>query len=157
MTRAPSGRAKRGFPSAVAPIDAAAFAESMAGFSLESRSLAVAVSGGADSMALVLLLREWCAHRHMMLTALTVDHCLRDESSAEAAQVGAWCKTLDVAHVVLPWRAGASQRGLARSPQTAARAARYDLLLGWCSANGNAPLCIAHHADDQIETFFLRL
>ena len=172
MTGAPSGGAKAGSPSAdvieqvagqrtatdAAAIDRAAFAEAMAAFPLvDRRGIAIAVSGGSDSMALLLLLREWCANRHVTLTALTVDHCLRDASGTEAAQVTAWCATLGVTHVVLPWAMGASQRGLSRSPQAAARTARYDLLSGWCRANGYASLCVAHHADDQIETFFLRL
>lgn len=172
MTRAPTGEANAGSPAAdmtdhgveqytanaATPIDAVAFAKAMAAFSIPDEcAIAVAVSGGPDSMALLLLLREWCARRQVTLTALTVDHCLRDESGTEAAQVAAWCEALGVAHAVLPWRMGPSQRGLSRSPQAAARAARYDLLLNWCHANGHARLCVAHHADDQIETFFLRL
>lgn len=139
-------------------VDDAAFAAAMAKFAIpRGAHLAVGVSGGADSMALLLLLRDWCAHHETSLTALTVDHCLRDESAAEAARVAAWCAGLGVAHTTLCWEEGAAQRGLTRSPQAAARTARYDLLTAWCRAHNHSHLCIAHHADDQVETFLLRL
>ncbi len=139
-------------------MEAAAFAAVMAEFAIpHGGKIAVGVSGGADSMALLLLLRDWNTHHNVTLTALTVDHCLRDASKAEVAQVAAWCAALGVAHVTLRWEEGAAQRDLSRSPQAAARTARYALLTNWCRDNANTHLCVAHHADDQIETFFLRL
>jgi len=151
-------RASRSQRAPVAAVDAGVFADAMAPFAIPTKAaLAVAVSGGSDSMALLLLLRAWCASREIVLTAVTVDHQLRDASSLEASQVAAWCAALGVTHVVLPWEKGHAQRGLSRSPQAAARTARYDLLLRWCRTNRHAYLCVAHHADDQIETFFLRL
>jgi tRNA(Ile)-lysidine synthase len=149
---------QRGAAAAAAPIDAAAFAAAMAPFAIADGSkIAVAVSGGADSMALLLLLAEWSVPRNIVLTALTVDHRLRDRSADEATQAAAWCAARGVAHVILPWQEGMAQRGLARSPQSAARDARYRLLTDWCRDNGHGFLCVAHHADDQIETFLLRL
>jgi tRNA(Ile)-lysidine synthase len=140
------------------PVDQAAFAGVMNGFGMPPDArLAVAVSGGCDSMALLLLLRTWAAVRDVSLTVLTVDHGLRDASAAEAKQVASWCAELGVAHVVLSWTEGYARRALSRSPQADARDARYALLLAWCRDHGHGFLCTAHHADDQIETFFLRL
>ena len=134
------------------------FAGAMAALRLwPGARIAVAVSGGADSMALLHMLQKWTDEHHVALHALTVDHCLRDASAGEAAQVGAWSAALGVAHTTLSWEEGAALRGQPRSVQSDAREARYDLLTTWCVANGVTHLFVGHHADDQIETFLLRL
>lgn len=115
--------------------------------------IAVSVSGGPDSMALLLLLNGWCRKNGTALAALTVDHALRSESAAEAAQVAAWCKTLSMPHTTLRWQHDGVKGGM----QERARNARYDLMLAWCRENGVAHLFTAHHLDDQIETFLFRL
>lgn len=115
--------------------------------------LAVAVSGGSDSMALLLLSQEWAADRKGAVTALTVDHGLRPEAAAEARQVARWCKSRGIAHRTLVWR-GKKPGG---DIQAAARAARYGLLEAWCAEAGVLHLLLAHHLDDQAETFLLRL
>lgn len=115
--------------------------------------VAIAVSGGPDSMALALLLAEWAGSRNGRVDALTVDHGLRAESAAEAQQVGRWLSVVPgVTHRVLPWSGEKPQTGI----QAAARAARYRLLVEYCRANGILHLCTAHHHDDQIETHRLR-
>jgi len=115
--------------------------------------VAVAVSGGPDSMALALLLAEWAASRNGRLDALTVDHRLRPESTAEAEQVGRWLAKLPgVTHRILTWSEPKPQSGL----QAAARAARYRLLAGHCRDHAILHLCTAHHRDDQHETHRLR-
>jgi len=117
--------------------------------------LAVAVSGGADSMALVWLCRRWTMAREGTLIALTVDHRLRPESGVEAAQVGAHLGALGCPHRCLTWdREGAEPRG---AIQAAARAARYRLLTEATAAAGANHLLTAHHLDDQAETVLLRL
>lgn len=137
---------------------AVAFDTAMAQFTIPPRAnLAIAVSGGADSMALVLLLLKWSATHNVFLHALTVDHCLRDSSSAECAQVSDWLAGRNVSHTVLRWDGGAQKRKIASSPQHAARNARYDLMNQWCATNGFGYLFVAHHADDQVETFLMRL
>jgi tRNA(Ile)-lysidine synthase len=117
--------------------------------------LAVAVSGGSDSLALTLLLHDWVRRRGGHLTALTVDHGLRPEAAAEARQVARWLKARGIRHRILTWRpAGEAHRG---GLQAAARTARYRLLGAWCRANSVLHLALAHHREDQAETLLLRL
>lgn len=113
----------------------------------------IGVSGGADSMALALLASDWAAAAGGALTALTVDHGLRPESAAEARRVAGWLAARGIAHRVLRWTGDKPHSGV----QAAARAARYDLLTRWCRRNGVLHLLLAHHRDDQAETFILRL
>ena len=139
-------------------IPAAAFDAAMAPYRLPPGArIAVAVSGGADSMALVLLLSSWAASRDIFLHALTVDHCLRDNAAVEAAQVEEWLAARKVPHSILRWEGGVQVREVASSPQDAARNARYDLMTEWCADNDCSHLFVAHHADDQVETFLMRL
>jgi tRNA(Ile)-lysidine synthase len=119
--------------------------------------VAVAVSGGADSLALARLLQPWTRERKIALIALTVDHALRDASASEAVQVGTWMSACDIPHAILRWNDGPHARTLTRSAQNAARDARYRLMIDWCNANDCSHLFVAHHADDQVETFLLRL
>lgn len=139
---------------AAAPLTAAAFARLMAPLGpFEARPrLAVAVSGGSDSMALALLAAAWARRRRGAVVALTVDHGLRPEAAAEARQVKAWLEGRGIRHRSLRWRE--APRG---ARQAAARAARYRLLAGWCRRRGVLHLLLAHHLEDQAETLLLRL
>lgn len=117
----------------------------------DARALfAVAVSGGADSMALLLLAQRYAPCN---VTALTIDHGLRKEAADEAAQVANWCKALGVAHHTLSW----SPQQLTSAVQEQARDARYELLSNWCRKHKIETLLTAHHRDDQAETLFFRL
>ena len=115
--------------------------------------LAVAVSGGADSLALALFAERWARIRRGRIAALTVDHRLRPESGSEARQVGRWLHARGIAHRILAWEGARPAGGL----QAAARAARYRLLEAWCREAGCLHLLTAHHREDQAETFWLRL
>ncbi len=137
------------------PVGAADFEELMAvvGPFEAAVELAVAVSGGADSLALAVLADEWARHRGGRIVALTVDHGLRLEAAEEARQVGRWLRRLGIPHHILHWRGRKPKANL----QAAARAARYELLTRWCGEGRILHLLLAHHLDDQAETFLLRL
>jgi tRNA(Ile)-lysidine synthase len=108
----------------------------------------VAVSGGPDSLALLLLAQ---AVNPDCVEAATVDHGLRPESEAEAEAVASICSTLGIAHRTLRVRVGDGNL------QDAARMARYAALGGWAQERGLACIATAHHADDQAETVLMRL
>ena len=115
------------------PLSDDAFAELMAALGPwpARPSLAVAVSGGRDSLALALLLAGWTRARAGRLLALTVDHGLRPGSAGEAAAVGRRLAPHGVTHRVLRWEASADLTP--GSPiQAAAREARYALLAAAC-------------------------
>lgn len=130
------------------PALTARFAADLAALWRSEGPLALAVSGGPDSLALLLLAH---AVRPDRIVAATVDHGLRPEAAAEAAAVAALCADLGVAHATLPV---AVEPG---NVQAEARAARYRALAEWMAAQGAAALATAHHADDQAETLLLRL
>jgi len=111
--------------------------------------VAVAVSGGSDSMAALHLMTQAGFWPH----AVTVDHGLRAEAGQEAAFVAGVCDRLDVPHVTLRWEHGAIEGNL----QDAARVARYRLIAEWATAEGISHVALGHTADDQAETFLMRL
>lgn len=110
--------------------------------------LGLAVSGGPDSTALLLLA---AAAMPGGVAAATVDHRLRAESANEARDAGALCARLEVPHRVLEVDVASG------NVQAEARKARYAAMAGWIEAEGLAALATAHHADDQAETLLLRL
>ena len=110
--------------------------------------LGLAVSGGPDSCALLLLAATALPGR---IAAATVDHGLRAESAGEAQFVADLCALLKVDHAVLAVSVGQG------NVQAEARIARYRALAGWAKQTGLAALASAHHADDQAETLLLRL
>lgn len=118
--------------------------------------LALAVSGGPDSLALMYLAARWHAglEQGPKLTVLTVDHGLRPGSREEAEMVGRLAKELGLPHVILTWEAKERQAG---SLQERARAARYDLMAAYCHTHDIPALVTAHTLDDQAETFLMRL
>ncbi len=138
-----------------APIRAAEFAALMAplGPFEDNPAIAVAVSGGADSLALALLLHDWASARGGAVTALTVDHGLRPEAAAEARFVARTLRPLGVAQQTLRWRGAKPESNIS----AIARQARYDLLTRCCRRRRLLHLALGHHLDDQAETLLLRL
>ena len=110
--------------------------------------LGLAVSGGGDSLALLLLAHAALRGR---VEAATVDHGLRPESAGEAAFVATCCRDLGVPHQVLRVTVGKGNL------QDRARAARYAALGEWCEERGLAALATAHQLDDQVETLLMRV
>lgn len=123
------------------------------------RHVVLAVSGGPDSLALLMLVAEWrerLGHAAPMISVATVDHQLRPDSASEARAVAAIAADLGLPHAILDWTGDKPATGIAN----AARDARYALLDAHArslSAGEPAALVTAHHQDDQAETFVMRL
>jgi tRNA(Ile)-lysidine synthase len=111
--------------------------------------IGIAVSGGPDSIALLLLA---AASRKGRIEAATVDHQLREESAKEAAFVRSICERLDVPHVTLPVEVAQGS-----SVQAQARRARYDALGEWAIRQDLGAVATGHHVDDQAETLLMRM
>jgi len=118
--------------------------------------VALAVSGGPDSLALMHLAARWRAKRRtgLKLSVLTVDHDLRATSRDEALTVARAAKALHLSCAILTWK---HDGDVDASLQERARAARYDLMAAYCHAYDIPALATAHHLDDQAETFLMRL
>ncbi len=106
-------------------------------------------------MAMAHMMAQWAVEHDRHIHLLTVNHNLRDASQAEAEQVGQWSKDFpNSSHHILTWNYNTR-------PETAvmeqARNARYALMAEYCKLNNINVLSIAHHADDQLETFMFRL
>lgn len=113
--------------------------------------LGVAVSGGPDSLALLLLAS---AARPGLVEAATVDHALRPEAREEAELVAQICERLGVPHAILTARWSELPR---TAIQERARTQRYRLLGYWTEERSLDALSTGHHADDQAETLLMRI
>jgi tRNA(Ile)-lysidine synthase len=116
---------------------------------LPDAPLGVAVSGGGDSVALLLLLHK----AKYSLRVATVDHRLRPEAAAEALGVAKLCAKLGLPHEVLAWEMPDFKGNL----QKAAREARRGLLAAWAQGHGLRDIVLGHTQDDQAETVLMRL
>jgi tRNA(Ile)-lysidine synthase len=122
----------------------------------EAPGALLAVSGGSDSLALLLLARRWRDARGAAappLVAATIDHGLRSGASDDAAAVAAVAARWGFEHVTLAWEGPKPATGV----QEAAREARYGLLLAEAERRGFANIAVAHTLDDQAETVLMRL
>jgi tRNA(Ile)-lysidine synthase len=140
---------------AARPVTSEEFSEILESFLSERISaVAVGVSGGPDSMALAKLLSLWGSKKRVRVHALSIDHGLRKESAKEARSAGkrmeGWS---NLQHEILKWK---GKKPKARMMEEA-RVARYDLIAQYCRKHKIKYLFLAHHQDDQAETFLLRL
>jgi tRNA(Ile)-lysidine synthase len=135
-------------------VEAPEFAALMAPFApFEAQpDLAVAVSGGRDSLALALLANDWAAARGGRVQALIVDHGLRPESAAEARATRERLAGVGIVAGILVWSGDKPSTRI----QQAAREARHRLLFEACRRHGILHLLMAHQADDQAETLAMR-
>ncbi len=117
-------------------------------------TVAVALSGGGDSVGLLVALIEAASQvaRDIRIAAVTVDHGLRSESPDEALAMAEFCRLRSVPHLILPWTDVKPATGVS----AAARQARYRLLAEGCQRLGADCLATAHTLDDQLETVEMR-
>lgn len=131
------------------PVTVEELKEKLQGLNIDlSAPFAVAVSGGADSLALALLMSQICK-----IETVTVDHGLRAQAADEARFVGDVMERHSIAHTILHWE---GEKPTTNVP-AAARTARYRLIQNWCVEKKITNLVLAHHMDDQAETFLMRL
>ena len=115
--------------------------------------IGVAVSGGGDSVALLSLVVEFARSQKIDVHAVTIDHGLREAAADEVRSVTDLCGRLGVSHHVEYWKTWTGEGNL----MAAARAARYELMAEWASANGISVVALGHTANDQAETLMMRL
>lgn len=115
--------------------------------------LGVAVSGGGDSVALLAVLAAYARAHDIELHVVTVDHGIRPEAKQEISFVRDLCARWDLPHHVEYWT-GWNEQG---NFQATARDARYALMSDWAHANNISHIALGHTADDQAETFVMRL
>lgn len=104
-------------------------------------------------MAMLHLLHRWASDHDVTLHAVTVDHGLRKEAAEEAKAVAKFCTSLGIQHTTLHWTGWDGKGNL----QDQARRARYRLMTEWAQERGIATIALGHTADDQAETFLMRL
>lgn len=135
------------------PADAIAEALSFMRNGEHGTRIGVAVSGGSDSLATLILAHEWAGLNGCSVHAVTVDHGLRAEAADEIAHVAQICARLGVSHDVLVWDGWDDTGNL----QAAARHGRYWLMDLWSSDTATDVILLGHTADDLVETFLMRL
>ncbi len=117
--------------------------------------IAVSLSGGIDSMALLMLLKEWKAKSGIQIeiSAITIDHDLRPESSHETLEISEFCKKHNIFHQTLKWE----HEEISSSIQEKARNARYKLLSDFAKNNNLSVILTGHHLGDQIEQILISI
>ena len=120
---------------------------------IKKESFALAVSGGSDSLCLAYFGKMYTSQFKNNIHVLIVDHKLRKESYKEALKVKRILKKQGIESKVLHWRGKIPRSNIQRK----ARNMRYSLMSNYCLNKNIKYLITAHHMDDQIENFFIRL
>jgi len=115
--------------------------------------LAVAVSGGPDSLALAYIAKCFSLLNNVNVQFFIVNHKIRKNSSAEAKKIKLFLKNFDISSHILNWQSKKPKSNI----QSIARKNRYNLLLKACKKNHISYLLLGHHLDDLYENFFIRL
>ena len=115
-------------------------------------TVAVAVSGGPDSMSLLLLVNAFIKYKKGNLTAIIVDHGIRKNSKEEAKYISAYLDKNNINFQIL----NVKKDNVSKKSMNEARNNRYNLLTNFCIKNNILHLFIAHHKDDNLETFLNR-
>lgn len=115
--------------------------------------IGVAVSGGSDSLGLMMVLHAWQEQGGPKIFSVTVNHGLRPEAAEEAQYVASVCAKINVSHDTCKWQ-GWDGRG---NLQDRARRARYEIITDWAKERQLDKVALGHTADDQAETFLMRL
>lgn len=118
------------------------------------KKLAVAVSGGCDSMALTFLLRQFCIEKNIELVALTVNHQMRIDASLEVIGLAKIMRQHNIQHHILKIE---SQQLPTSNIEAKLRDLRYELLLNFCHQNQIDAMLLGHHLNDVAENFLIRL
>ncbi len=120
---------------------------------IKYKSFAIAVSGGADSLCLAYFSKKYAIEFGNKIHILIVDHKLRKESAREALKVKKILKSKKISSKILKWDGKIPKSNIQKN----ARDIRYSLLSNYCFKKKIKYLVTAHHSDDQIENFFIRL
>jgi len=115
--------------------------------------LAVAVSGGPDSLALAYLAKCYSLKYNIKVRYYLVNHKLRKESSQEAETVKKILKKIDIQCRILNWNGKKPSKNI----QATARDKRYSLLANECKKNNIKYLLLGHHRNDLFENFLIRI
>ena len=116
-------------------------------------NLAVAVSGGPDSLALAYLAKCYAIKKNIKIYYFIVDHRLRSESSLEATNIKFFLKSIDINCEILKWNGKKPTKNI----QAIARNKRYSLLINQCKKKDIKHLLLGHHLNDVLENFLIRI
>ena len=128
------------------------FFDSLAKIKIANK-IAVAVSGGPDSLALTILLHKYALKNKIQMYAFSIDHGLRNASIAELKWLNSQLKKRKINHKIIKWKNTKPKSNI----QAQARNKRYELLIKACDEINTKFLFTGHHFDDQVENILLRL
>ena len=120
---------------------------------IKNKSFALAVSGGSDSLCLAYFSKMYTSEYGNKIHVLIVDHKLRKESHKEALKVKGILRKKNIPSIVIKWKGEIPKSNIQKN----ARDIRYSLISNYCFKENIKYLITAHHEDDQIENFFIRL